>query len=37
VIDPKGKISYVATPFNQMSADAYTDLGNAITQAGSSH
>ena len=35
VIDPKGKISYVATPFNQMSADAYIDLGNAITQAGS--
>ena len=35
VIDPKGKISYVATPFNQMSADAYTDLGNAIAQAGS--
>jgi peroxiredoxin Q/BCP len=37
VIDPAGKISYVATPFNQMSADAYTDLGNAITQAGGSH
>ena len=35
VIDLKGKISYVASPFNQMSADAYTDLGNAIAQAGS--
>ncbi len=37
VIDPTGKISYVATPFNQMSADAYTDLGNAISHAGGSH
>lgn len=37
VIDPTGKISYVAAPFNQMSADAYTDLGNAITHAGGSH
>jgi len=37
VIDPTGKISYIATPFNQMSADAYTALGTAITQAGSSH
>ena len=37
VIDPKGKISYVAAPFNQMSADAYTDLGSAIVSAGSSH
>lgn len=34
VIDPKGKITYVAAPFNQMSADAYTDLGTAITSAG---
>ena len=37
VIDPTGKISYVAAPFNQMSADAYTELGNAIVHAGSSH
>ena len=37
VIDPTGKISYVATPFNRMSADAYTDLGNAIMSAGGSH
>lgn len=37
VIDPTGKISYVAAPFNQMSADAYTELGTAITQAGGSH
>ncbi len=37
VIDPSGKISYVAAPFNQMSADAYTDLGTAITTAGGSH
>ena len=34
VIDPKGKISYIATPFLQMSADAYTALGSAITAAG---
>jgi peroxiredoxin Q/BCP len=34
VIDPQGKIAYVAAPFNQMSADAYTDLGSAITKAG---
>jgi peroxiredoxin Q/BCP len=33
VIDPTGRISYVATPFNQMSADAYTQLGAAVTQA----
>ncbi len=37
VIDPSGKISYVAAPFNQMSADAYTELGTAISQAGGSH
>ncbi len=37
VIDPTGKISYVAAPFNQMSADAYTELGSAISQAGGSH
>ena len=37
VIDPSGKISYVAAPFNQMSADAYTDLGAAISHAGGSH
>lgn len=34
VIDPAGKITYVAAPFLQMSADAYTDLAKAITQAG---
>ena len=37
VIDPSGKISYVAAPFYQMSADAYTDLGAAISHAGGSH
>ena len=35
VIDPKGRISYIATPFLQMSADAYTSLGSAVTQAAS--
>lgn len=34
VIDPKGKIAYIATPFLQMSADAYTALGTAVAQAG---
>ena len=33
VIDPQGRISWLATPFNQMSADAYTDLGKAVTDA----
>lgn len=30
VIGPTGKIAYIATPFRQMSADAYTALGRAI-------
>lgn len=33
VIDPKGKISYVATPFRQASEDAYTELGAAVVSA----
>ena len=33
VIDPKGKISYIATPFLQMSADAYSALGTAVATA----
>lgn len=33
VIDPKGKISYVATPFRQASEDAYTELGAAVSSA----
>ncbi|HYW32400.1 MAG TPA: peroxiredoxin family protein [Gemmatimonas sp.] len=33
VIDGNGKISYVAAPFQQMSADAYTDLGAAVSLA----
>ena len=37
VIDPSGKISYVTPTFNQMSADAYTELGTAIVHAGGSH
>ena len=36
VIDPKGVISYVAAPFSQMAADAYTDLGKAVVTAASS-
>jgi peroxiredoxin Q/BCP len=35
VIDPKGVITYVAAPFSQMAADAYTDLGKAVTTASS--
>ncbi len=34
VIDPAGKIAYIATPFLQMSADAYGELGAAVAQAG---
>jgi thioredoxin-dependent peroxiredoxin len=40
VIDGTGKISYVAAPFQQMSADAYTQLGQAVSHAahaGGSH
>jgi peroxiredoxin Q/BCP len=34
VIDATGKISYVAAPFQQMSADAYTQLSQAVSHAG---
>lgn len=34
VIDGDGRISYVAAPFQQMVADAYTQLGDAIRKAG---
>ena len=30
VVDPTGKIAYIATPFRQMSDDAYSELGKAI-------
>ena len=33
VIGPDGKISYVANPFKQLDAAAYTDLGAAIDKA----
>ena len=33
VVDPKGKISYIAAPFRQMAEEAYTELGAAIVQA----
>ncbi|WP_053333754.1 peroxiredoxin [Gemmatimonas phototrophica] len=33
VIDPAGRIAYIARPFNQMSEAAYTDLGAAIQAA----
>lgn len=33
VIDPTGKIAYIATPFLQMSADAYSSLATAVAQA----
>ncbi len=36
VIDPKGKISYIAIPFRQASEDAYTELGAAVTTASGS-
>lgn len=37
VIDPSGKITYAAKPFLQLSADAYTELGTAISHASSGH
>ncbi len=33
VIDPQGRIAYIARPFNQMSEDAYSALGAAVTAA----
>jgi len=33
VIDPKGRIALINTPFLQMAADAYTNLGTAVAQA----
>ena len=35
VIDPAGTIAYIATPFRQMSEDAYAELGRQVTSAGS--
>lgn len=37
VIDPMGKIAYAVTPFLQMSADAYSELGAAVKQANAGH
>lgn len=37
VINPDGKIGYVASPFKQLSAGAYTELGLAIDKAASMH
>ena len=34
VIDPSGRIAYVARPFRQMADEAYTELGQAIAAAG---
>jgi peroxiredoxin Q/BCP len=34
VIGPDGRIGYIAKPFNVMSADAYTELGNAVARLG---
>jgi len=32
VVGPDGKITYLATPFKQMAAEAYTELGAAIAR-----
>lgn len=37
VIDGNGKISYVAAPFLQLSADAYSTLQQEVSKAGASH
>lgn len=34
VIDPQGRIAYIARPFNQMSEEAYAALGSAVHAAG---
>jgi peroxiredoxin Q/BCP len=33
VVDPTGKITYVANPFKEMVADSYTELGAAVAEA----
>ena len=33
VVDPNGKISYVANPFKEMVGDSYTELGAAVAAA----
>ncbi len=37
VINPDGKIGYVASPFKQLAAEAYTELGAAIDKAAGMH
>lgn len=37
VIDPKGKISYIAVPFLQAADEAYVNLGAAVTQSAGGH
>ena len=37
VINPDGKIGYVASPFKQLAAEAYTELGIAIDKSASMH
>ncbi|MEP6762709.1 MAG: redoxin domain-containing protein [Gemmatimonadaceae bacterium] len=37
VINPDGKIGYIASPFKQLAAEAYTELGAAIDKAASMH
>lgn len=32
VIDPEGRISYSAVPFRELSADAYVELGDAVSR-----
>ena len=37
VVAPDGTISYVARPFNELSQNAYTALGDAVTAAAARH
>ncbi len=37
VINPDGKIGFVASPFKQLAAEAYTELGAAIDKASGMH
>ena len=33
VIDPRGRVTYIARPFNVLSQDAYAELGREVAKA----
>jgi peroxiredoxin len=34
VVGPDGKVAHIMRPFRELSADAYTELGDAVRRAG---